>query len=162
MIAQAREQVLAYPTVTFVQDEAIAVHREGDEHFSVALASGETRTGARLLLAHGVQDVLPEIPGVHERWGKTVFHCPYCHGYELQGGPVAVLAVGPVSMHQAILIPDWGPATFLLNGAFEPDEEQRAQLAARGVAIETTPVARLSGEADVELGDGRRLTFAGL
>ncbi len=159
MIAQAREQVLAYPTVRFVQDEAIAVHREGDEHFSVALASGETRTGARLLLAHGVQDVLPEIPGVRERWGKTVAHCPYCHGYEVAGKQLGVLRTKPGSFHHAQLINEWGPVTYFLNGENDLDPADRADLERRGITIEPTPIAGLLGDAPgldgVRLRDGR-------
>lgn len=158
---QARKQLRVYSNLEWLEGRAARAAKHG-AGFTVVVGDGKEQHGRRLILALGVTDILPGVSGLEERWGKTVFHCPYCHGYELQGGPVAVLAVGPVSMHQAILIPDWGPATFLLNGAFEPDEEQRAQLAARGVAIETTPVARLSGEADVELADGRRLTFAGI
>lgn len=143
---QARKQLRVYSNLEWLEGRAARAAKHG-AGFTVVVGDGKEQHGRRLILALGVTDILPGVSGLEERWGKTVFHCPYCHGYELQGGPVAVLAVGPVSMHQAILIPDWGPATFLLNGAFEPDEEQRAQLAARGVAIETTPVARLSGEA---------------
>ncbi|MET0264614.1 MAG: NAD(P)/FAD-dependent oxidoreductase, partial [Duganella sp.] len=92
----------------------------------------------------------------------SVFHCPYCHGYELMEGRIGVLAVGPLSMHHAMMLPDWGQVTLFLNHAFEPDEEQLAALAARGVVIERTAVKRISGHATVELADSRTLTMAGL
>ena len=116
----------------------------------------------RLVLATGVVDELPRIEGLAERWGRSVYHCPYCHGYELGRGRIGVLAASPMSMHHAIMLPDWGQTTFLLNGAFEPDAEQRAKLDRRGVAIEPGRIARISGKADVELEDGRMLAFEGL
>jgi thioredoxin reductase len=73
-----------------------------------------------------------------------------------------VLAAGEASLHQALMLPDWGQVTLLLNGAFEPQEAQLAALASRGVAVERTPVARIEGRADVVLQDGRRLPLAGL
>jgi thioredoxin reductase len=117
--------------------------------------------GRRLLFATGVSDALPDIEGLGERWGKSVFHCPYCHGYELGQGRIGCIATGPMSLHQAQLLPEWGEVTFFLNGSFVPDETQHADLAARGVTIEAAPIARLEGKADVRLTDGRLLPFAG-
>jgi len=119
-------------------------------------------SGRRLILATGVVDALPSVAGLQERWGKSVFHCPYCHGYELNQGEIGVLAVGDISMHHALMLSDWGRVTFLLNGTFEPDAAQLAALARRGVTVEPTPVARIDGVADVILADGRRLPMAGL
>src|SRR5690606_10851169 len=117
----------------------------------------------RLLLATGVSDQLPAIAGLQDRWGKSVFHCPYCHGYELNQGQLGVLAVGPVSQHQALLIPDWGPTTLFTNNCFAPDDAQRKQLAARNVRIETEPVVEIIGErAGVKLASGRVIELAGL
>jgi thioredoxin reductase len=121
-----------------------------------------TYLSRRLLLATGVRDIRPAVEGVAERWGMSVFHCPYCHGYELDQGPIGVLAGSKLSMHHALMLPDWGPTTLLLNGAFEPDAEQSAALFARGTAIERSPVKRLTGHADAELADGRMLSFAGI
>src|SRR6476661_6243197 len=80
MLATARTQVAAYPTVSFVAAHALRAESSGDR-FAVALDTGETLTAARLVLAFGVADELPQIPGLAERWGSTVLHCPYCHGY---------------------------------------------------------------------------------
>lgn len=158
--AKARAQVAAYPTVEWIGDRAEAAAR-GEDGFAVSI--GDRRvTGKALVLASGVKDHLPEIEGVRERWGKSVFHCPYCHGYELDQGPVGVIAVSPMSLHHGLMLPDWGPTTLLLNGAFEPDEQARQELAQRGAAIETVPIASIEGHADVVLRDGRRLSFAGL
>ena len=97
------------------------------------------------MLATGVIDHLPEVPGLAERWGRHVFHCPYCHGYELNQGRLGALAVSPLSMHVALMLPDWGQATLFLNGAFEPDTEQLAQLQARGVELERGLIDRIEG-----------------
>lgn len=157
---QAREQLLAYPTVTWIEGMAERAEGERDD-FTVTDAGGMPHRGRRLLFATGVTDTLPEIDGLAGRWGKSVFHCPYCHGYELEQGRIGVLAAGAMSLHQALLMPEWGDVTFLSNG-MEFDEGQRAELSARGVAIEGTPVVRLEGHADVRLADDRVLTFSGL
>jgi len=159
--ATAREQLLKYPNVAWVAGTAAHAQAQGDG-FIVTLADGSTRSGSRLVLATGVKDTLPPLDGLAERWGRSVFHCPYCHGYELDAGAIGVLAVGPLSMHHALMLPDWGSVTFFLNDAFEPDAAQLAALAARQVRIERSKVARIEGEADVVLADGRVLPMAGL
>lgn len=88
-----------------------------------------------------------------------MLHCPYCHGYELSGRRLGVLNVSPMSVHQALLIAEWGPTTFYLNGALEPDHASLAKLRERGIAIEPAPVRALHGEgaelSAIELVDGR-------
>lgn len=161
IVADARAQLAAYPNVDWRQATAVSADGETDG-FEVTLEDGEVLRGRRLVLASGVVDGLPDVPGLAERWGAHVFHCPYCHGYELGGGPVGVIASSAVSLHHALMLPDWGPTTLFLNGAFEPDGEQLAALEARGVAIERAAVRRISGEADVELADGRVARMAGI
>jgi len=156
----ARRQLEAYPTLTWI-DGTAETASGGKDAFLVTTAAGDHR-GRRLLLATGVSDELPAIEGLAERWGASVFHCPYCHGYELNRGRIGVIATGPMSLHQAQLIPEWGDVTFLVNEALTLDDAARDDLSARGVVIEETPVARLDGHADVLLADGRRLPFAGL
>ncbi|MFT7772342.1 NAD(P)/FAD-dependent oxidoreductase [Roseateles sp.] len=157
---EARTQLAAYPSVSWHDGLAVAARRQG-EGFEVDVG-GTTLRARRLVLATGVVDELPPVEGLAQRWGRTVFHCPYCHGYELDGGAVGVLASSPLSMHHALMLPDWGPTTLLLNGAFEPDAEQARALAARGVPVEAVPVARIIDAMTVVLADGRRLEFAGL
>lgn len=159
--SEARRQLMAYPTVRCVEGVASGVTGQRDR-FEVMLDSGEAFSGRRILLANGVSDELPDIPGIDERWGRSVFHCPYCHGYELDQGQIGVIATGPMSIHQAQLLPEWGAVTFLTNAAISPDPDQLADLHRRGVMIEDTPIRQITGEADVELHDGRMLSFAGL
>lgn len=158
MLDVARAQLLAYPTVAFHAGEA--THARDDGHaFTLTIAPGATVRTRRLVLATGIVDELPEIPGLGERWGATVLHCPYCHGYEVADRRLGVLATGAASVHQALLLPDWSAdVTLFTNGAVTPDAAQRDALAERGVRIETRPVAALVGSAPalagVRLHDG--------
>lgn len=158
MIATARSQVAAYPTAAVIEGKAVEAAREADG-FSVRLETGEVLEGARLVLAFGLSDELPAIPGLAERWGVSVLHCPYCHGFEFGGRPLGVLSTSPMSAHQAMLIAEWGPTTLYLDGGPEPDDESAAELRRRGVAVEPAPVRALHGDraglSAVELGDGR-------
>lgn len=157
----ARKQLEAYPTLSWRDREAVSASGEKDA-FEVTLDDGSHHHARRLLLATGVSDTLPDIAGLQDRWGRSVFHCPYCHGYELQLGEIGVIATGPMSIHQAQMLPEWGRVTFFLQRALELDAAAATDLAARGVRVETTAIARIEGHADVVLTDGRQLPFAGL
>lgn len=160
--AEGRSQLMEYPTVTWVQDTALEALRQ-PEGFSLRTQCNGTFSAKRLILASGVVDDLPPIEGLQERWGTRVFHCPYCHGYELDQGQIGVLATSPLAMHHALMLPDWGSTTLFTNGVFTPDAEQQAQLARRGVSVERAGVKRISGErADLELVDGRVFKLDGI
>jgi thioredoxin reductase len=160
IIAEAREQLSRYPTVEFL--EARANSAEALEDGFAAEAGGERHTAKRLLLATGVRDGLPDITGLSERWGKSVFHCPYCHGYELDQGEIAVIATSDHSMHQALMLPDWGHTTLILNDGFSPDEQQQAQLSRRNVTVIDAAVTALSDHATIHFADGRSVDYAGI
>ena len=125
----------------------------------MTVASSEPLESVRLVLAFGISDELPAIPGLVERWGASVLHCPYCHGFEFSGQRLGVLYLTPKSIMQSMLIAEWGPTTLFLNGATEPDDAALAELARRGVSIERTPVGALHGDgarlSSIELADGR-------
>jgi thioredoxin reductase (NADPH) len=158
----ARGQLAAYGTVEQRAGLAVRAVAEG-AGFRLVMEDGREEVARRLVLATGQRDVLPDLPGLADRWGKSVLHCPYCHGYELNQGPIGVLAAGEMSMHHALMLPDWGPTTLFLQGAFVPNAEQQAALAARGVAVEPVPVMALEGDgASVRLADGRLVALAGL
>jgi len=159
--AVARAQLMAYDTVEWLDAKVLGAQLT-QQGFEVEIDGGAARMARRLVLATGVVDTLPEVPGLAQRWGRHVFHCPYCHGYELQQGRVGVLASSALALHQALLLPDWGTTTLLLNGSFEPDTQQMAQLQARGVTVETGAVREITGHADVVLQGGRVLAFEGL
>jgi thioredoxin reductase len=146
ILATARAQVLAYPTAALRPDEATHAAPE-DGGFAVALASGATARARRLVLATGIVDEPPDLPGVRERWGTSVLHCPYCHGYEVADGRLGVLATGEGSIHQALLLPDWSAdVTLFTNDAVVPTPEQRDALAARGVRIDARRVVAAVGD----------------
>lgn len=169
-------QIRAYPTVSIVHGMAKAASRlepdtagtgnEDNNRFKVSLDDGRRFQARRLILATGVVDTLPDIPGLITRWGKTVLHCPYCHGYEVRDRELGVLATGPMSTHQAMMIPDWGPTTFFTQGKYEPEPEIRTQMDARGIAIEQSPIVELIGAAPdleaVKLADGRSMPIQAL
>lgn len=143
LMAQARERLLAYPNVRFIQDRVLSAEGS-DGAFEARTVGGEQLQAAKLVLAYGVDDVLPEIPGLQERWGRSVLHCPYCHGYEVGGGRLGVLASDEMAAHKARLITDWGRVTLLLNG-LALDDATRAQLETQGIAVEPAPIAALEG-----------------
>ena len=159
--AIGRAQLMAYSTVEWLEGEAGAA-TQADGAFHVEIGGRVTRSARRLVLATGVADTLPPVPGLQERWGRHVFHCPYCHGYELDQGRIGVLGTSALSLHQALLLPDWGPTTLFLDETMTLDAAQQAQLQARGVTVETTPVERIVGRADMVLRDGRTVALAGL
>ncbi len=164
ILARAREQLFAYPGVTLLEGEA-AEARVSGEGFAVSLSTGEQVAARKAVLAFGLRDNLDPMPGLRERWGKTVLHCPYCHGFEFSDQPLGVLARTPISAHQACLVAEWGPTTLFLNGApLEPDDANL--LAKHGVAVEAGKVERLIGDGSalsaVELEDGRQRPIAAL
>lgn len=164
-IAEAgRLDVTAYPTVQWIDGSAVDARADEDGGGFTVDLDGSTRVhGRRLVLATGVRDELPPIDGLAERWGRSVFHCPYCHGYELQQGAIGILANDELAFHQAMLLPDWGSVTLFTNGRYTPDAGQRAAMDKRGVlAIDDTPVVRIEDAATVVLADGRRIPHAGL
>jgi thioredoxin reductase len=116
--------------------------RDGDR-FVVALGDGRSTRARRLLVASGLVDELPDVPGVRERWGRDVVHCPYCHGWEVRDRAVGVLSSGPMSVHQALLFRQLSPDVVCLSHTAPPDDEQAEQLAARGIRVVDGEVASL-------------------
>ncbi|AWH51287.1 thioredoxin reductase [Stenotrophomonas sp. SAU14A_NAIMI4_5] len=159
LLKNARQQLLDYPTVRWLQGEVVHAQSTA-EGVEVRTADGQVLAARKLLLATGIADQLPELPGLAERWGSTVLHCPYCHGYEVGGGAIGLLGGHPMSAAKATLFADWGNVTFFSQGLPISDEEQAA-MQQRGVQIEIIPVVGVQGEQptwlEVELADGRRI-----
>ena len=159
IVAQAAAQLAAYPTVQRIAGEARTAERDASGGFHVTLSDGSRASADRLILATGIRDELPALPGLAERWGVSVLHCPYCHGNAVAGRRLGVLATHPLSVHQAILIPDWGPTTWFTQGVVEANEAETALLGARGVRIERSPVVDILGDAPridaLRLADGQ-------
>lgn len=128
--------------------------------FTVALADGRSVRARRLLVASGLTDELPDVPGLRERWGRDVLHCPYCHGWEVRDQAIGVLATGPMALHQAQLFRQLSKDVVLFSHTGPaPEGEEADQLAARGIRVVTGEVAALETVDDrlagVRLRDGR-------
>ncbi|WP_329372408.1 NAD(P)/FAD-dependent oxidoreductase [Streptomyces sp. NBC_00669] len=130
-----------------------------DPRFTVTLADGGALTARRLLVATGLRDVLPDVRGLAEHWGHGVVHCPYCHGWEVRDESVGVLAVGPASVHHALLFRQLTDDLVYFSRGTELDGDTRARFAARGIRIVDAPLERVvtdraGGIAGVRLADG--------
>lgn len=164
--AKGKAEVLAYPTVQWL-DALVTKLYATSRGFVVQTAAGEHES-KRLIVATGVVDELPSIDGIAERWGKSVFHCPYCDGYELARGRLGVLATNPHSMRYAQVVAEWsapGQTTLFLDEQVEPSPEQASELSASGIAIERVKVVAAEGTAPgvvLRLQDGRTSALAGL
>ncbi|MDT7845290.1 NAD(P)/FAD-dependent oxidoreductase [Streptomyces justiciae] len=155
-LATGREEIARYG-VDLVRDRVVEVA----EGFTVTLESGRTLRARRLVVATGLKDELPAVPGVAERFGKDVLHCPYCHGWEVRDQAFGVLATTPLSVHQALMVSQWSKdVTFFLHTVAESDlsDDDLRRLAAAGVKVVPGEVAGLRIEDDrltgVRLTDG--------
>ena len=142
---------------TVLRGTAATIRREEDGSFRVCLTDGRELRARRILAASGARDLLPEVPGLAERWGATVLHCPYCHGWEARDKAIGILAVDmDAAIHQALL---WrqlsADVVVFLHAAGEPDAGQAGQLAARGIRTVAGKVEAVQGQAAVRLAGGR-------
>jgi thioredoxin reductase len=152
----AREQLAAYPTVQ-VRDLEVQTVAPDAERFTLTMADGTTEQARRLLLATGVVDQLPPILGLTELWGRGVFNCPYCDGWEVRDQPLAVLAADPRNLQLALHLTRWSPDVLLCtNGTADLDDDTRRLLAAHKVQLRPEPIARLDGAS----GRLQRVVFA--
>ncbi|MFI5871541.1 NAD(P)/FAD-dependent oxidoreductase [Streptomyces sp. NPDC051445] len=164
ILRRGREQVRQYGgRVVFgevVSAESAAPSADGDLRFTVTLADGRGITARRILVATGLKDVLPEVPGLAEHWGHSVVHCPYCHGWEVRDEPIGILATGPASIGHAYLFRQLtDDLTYFTHGT-DLDEDSRARFAARGIRVIDTPVTEVVNDEDgalagVRLADGQ-------
>ncbi|GAB3066491.1 NAD(P)/FAD-dependent oxidoreductase [Stenotrophomonas tumulicola] len=158
LLKTARQQLLAYPGVHWINGEAVQA-QAGPKGVQVRTDDGQVHAARKLLLATGILDTLPGIPGLVERWGRTVLHCPYCHGYEVGGGAIGVLGGPAWSAAKAALLADWGSITFFSQG-MDISDEDLARLQQRKVQVDAVPVVAVEGEQpqwlEVVLEDGRR------
>lgn len=152
----AREEVASYGA-RLVDDTVVEAARTADG-FELLLGTGGRLTARRLLVTTGLVDELPDIPGVRELWGSDVLHCPYCHGWEVRDQAIGVIATGPMSTHQALLFRQLSDDIVVFAHTQPPTEEQRAELAARGITVvegEVASLDRADGRlAAVRLADG--------
>ena len=130
-------------------DGRVASAGRVEDGFFVNLDDGSSVVARRLLVATGLIDELPEVPGVRERWGRDVLHCPYCHGWEFRDEPIGVLASGPMAVHQALLFRQLtADLTLFVHTAPRPTDEEAEQLAARDVTVVEGEVSSLEVDKD--------------
>lgn len=148
LLVDGRAELGAYPTVE-LRDGRVAAAGGVSGDFAVELADGTGERAARLVLAGGQVDVPFDVPGLAQRWGSCVFHCPFCHGYETIGRTLAVINNGPEGMLAAYVRDRFSDDVVLCtDGPSTLPEPAAAVLATRGVAVVETPIAVLEGELD--------------
>ena len=145
---------------TMIAGTAVAARRTS-AGFAVTLGDGTVVSGRRLLVATGLTDELPDVAGLRSRFGGDALHCPYCHGWEVRGTEIGILASGPRAMHQALMFRQWSARiTLFLHTAPEPTDEELEQLAARGITVVRGSVAGVVVVDDaligVRMADGSR------
>lgn len=164
LLARGRAEVERYGG-RIVRDEVVSLTgREGD--LAVTLRGGAVVRARRVLLATGLVDELPDVPGIAERWGRDVLHCVYCHGWEVRDRRVGVLGSGPEAAHQALMFRQLTDTVVYLRNGTDLGEEQAGELDACGIPVHEPPVARLEIEGDrlagVRLVDETRIALDAL
>lgn len=162
-----RQDLERYETVSLRAEEVTEASCRPDGRFSATLASGETVLSRKLLIATGVVDNLPDIPGFREHYGHSVFHCPYCDGWEVRDQPLAVYGRGGRGYGLALELTAWSRDVVLCtDGPGELDDDQRGRLARNGVTVRENRVAALEGDrrelSHVVFADGSRLACRAL
>ena len=140
LLAVGRAEVASYG-VELIEDVVDAI----DPGFTVHLGDGRALDARRVLVTTGVRDDLPDIPGVRERWGQDLLHCPYCHGWEVRDQPLGVLGTNPGSILHAQLIRQWSDDVIYFAHRQEPTETEAVELDARGIRVvhgEVSPTRR--------------------
>ena len=164
ILRRGREQVRQYGG-RVVHSEVVAAEpaapsAEGDLRFTVTLTDGRNITARRILVATGLTDVLPEVPGLAEHWGHSVVHCPCCHGWEVRDEPIGILATGAASIGHAFLFRQLTEDLTYFTQGTELNEDSRARFAARRIRIIDTPATEVVNDGDgvlagVRLADGQ-------
>jgi thioredoxin reductase len=165
LYAHGRAELAGYPSAELA-DLRVVSGAAANGRFTLSTADGSTVEAARVLLAPGMSYAVPDLGGVAALWGDTVFHCPYCHGWEVRDRALAVLGA-TAAMHRALLLRQWSPDVVLLTdgpGALDPD--QRAVLDRAGIAIDERRVTGVRDNegalAAVLFADGSELERDGL
>ena len=165
LAAIGRDQLAPYDVT--LRAKRVTHAERGEDGFEMAIAGGDRVRARAVVLATGARDVLPEIPGMTALWGTSVFHCPYCHGWEVAGQPLAIYGRGESALHLATLIPGWTDDLVLFtDGPSGLSAEDRARIERRGIPIREERVERLAvsgGQLEaVVLADGTSVPRAGL
>lgn len=150
-ISVAREQLRPYDTVTIRDVEVIAAECRGDSRFHVSLADGSELACRKLLIATGVADNIPDVPGFRELLGQGVFHCPYCDGWEVRDRPLAIYGRGARGLGLALELIGWSRDLVLCtDGPVDLDSEGLDLLKRNGIGVREDRITRLDGRERLE------------
>jgi len=158
LLAAGRDEVQRYGG-QLIAGTVARVVPGSEPRFRLTLADGPRLDVRRVLVATGLRDELPDIPGVRERWGRDLLHCPYCHGYEVRDQPLGVLGGTPDAVQHAQLIRQWSSDVVFFPHTDTLTADQHEQLAARAIGVVEGTVTRLVVADDqlrgIELNDGK-------
>ena len=159
LLAFGRDEVERYG-VEIIDGSAVGIVRDSASPFRVALGAGRSVLARQILIATGLRDEIPDIPGLRERWARDVLHCPYCHGYEERDRKLGVLGGSPAAVRYAQIVRQWSDDLAYITPAGSLTATERRELAARGIGIAEGAAQRILVEGDrlrgVEL-DGERI-----
>lgn len=164
--AVAKQQVLAYPTVNFLDALAISGKKIGD-HFLIETENGENFQSKKLILATGIKDLMPNIDGFSACWGVSVIHCPYCHGYEFAGKRTGLMANGERALHLSKLIANLTKKlTIFTNGTADFAETEAALFSKHQIQIVEAPITAIEHQGGniegIQLTDGSKFSLDAL
>ena len=164
LLERARGEARSYGA-DILETVVTSASKSPDGTFVVGLNDGtEVRTD-QLVVATGVIDELPDIPGLAQRWGHDVVHCPYCHGWEIRDQRIGILATGPTSVMKALLFRQWSPHLWFLPNGMQLSAEQQATLAAKDITVvngQVTAVVADKQLTSVRIDDGDTLELDAL
>jgi thioredoxin reductase len=134
LLVKGREEASSYGA-KIVRAGVVEAGSSDGEGFDLRLDNGTLVRASQVLIATGVHDDLPAVPGLVQRWGRDVVHCPYCHGWEIRDQRIGLLATGPMSAMQALLFHQWSEQMSFFPNGIEFPAEQLDKLGAVGVTL---------------------------
>ena len=161
----AYKEVLKYPTVEHLSEKVTMVEKTG-KYFSIATENVTVKT-RKVLVSTGLKEILPDLKGLKDKYGKSMFHCPYCDGWELRDRPLIVISENPGVHHLAKLLYNWSKDLIVCTNGQQKifSEEQEQQLSSKNIRVITKEISALHGDngqlQEVEFSDGTRINRTG-
>lgn len=167
LYADGRRELAEYPSVQVIDGQVTGATTDDGPTFRLELADGSVHHAQRILLAGGMQYETTDIPGLDEHWGRSVFHCPFCHGWEARDQALAVLADGDRAVHMALMLRGWtDDIVVVTNGPSGLDDDQYRALTAVGVRVDDRKIIEFASHdgtlASVVFADGDELKRQGV
>ena len=147
LLSLGRAEVESYGT-SIIAGSASNLVSDGASGFRVVLRDDRSLYARRLLVATGLRDEIPDIPGLPERWARDVLHCPYCHGFEVRDRKLAVLGGSPAAVRYAQIVRQWSDDLVYITPAGTLAAAERQGLTARGIGIAEGAAQQLLVERD--------------